>query len=866
MWNTGPLLSFGDDHPMSDLAGGDAGSLNPSTNPHAGLPQQLEEARRELRDEILRGHGGRAALARFSDRLDAILRQLLAAAPRTPQSVAIVAIGGYGRRQLCLHSDIDLLVLFGGRLGDAEEKALRAILHPLWDLGLVVGHQVREIEEFGRLEIDNPEFLMALVDARPIAGDRGLFDRFESAFHHAGTHAHVVGALNSLIDERYALFNSTLYQLEPDVKESPGALRDLTAMRWIALLTDPSLLRRGVEDPSKLDEAEDFLLRVRSILHLESKRNHNQLTHQLQENAADILGYPGAFPQQRVERLMSDYFRHARVVTRSLAWMRKAAPMPAGLNLGRANDGIRFIDARQAAVQPATWLAAFQAAIDANCPVSDSALAIIRQSAERFRVEDFFPTPAHRTALLRFLRPAQGLYARLSEMHDCGLLGRMFPPFQAITYRVVRDFFHKYTVDEHTLLTIRNLERLLTGAAPDRQRFTSLLKDLEAPELLVLSLLLHDVGKWRDDDHHIESVRMARELFGRIGLTPEARETVEFLIANHLAMSQVAFRRDTEDPDIVKKFAGLVGVEERLKMLCLMTLADVEAVSLETMTPWRAELLWRLFVDTYNHLTIGYGDERIEADQASNAELLTNRPADLTEADITRFLEGLPRRYLQLFDRDAIYRHVRLARDIRPDEVHLWMEQKGSAWELTVVTLDKPFLFSNISGVLSSFGMDILRGHAMTNPNGLVLDVFQFTDQERFLELNAGAREQMFTVLNDVVSGQSTVTERLRGRAQSLFNRRAPRITPVVHADNTSSKRYTIIDIIADDELGLLYRISRVMSQNGCDVDLVLIATEGHKAIDVFHITKAGQKLSETEQADLAAHLQRVLEGGYEAN
>jgi [protein-PII] uridylyltransferase len=836
-----------------------------ATSQGTGLPVQLEEARRELRDDTLRGHGGRAALARFSDRLDALVRQIVASAPRTPQAFAVVAIGGYGRRQLTLHSDIDLLVLFGGRLGADEEQTLRAILHPLWDLGLVVGHQVREIDEFARLEIDNPEFLMALVDARHVDGDRSLFDRFESAFHHAGTHAHVVSALNALIDERYALFNATLYQLEPDVKESPGALRDLTATRWIAALTDPSLLRRGVEDPSKIEEAEDFLLRVRSILHLESKRNHNQLTHPLQERAADVLGYPGAFAQQRVERLMSDYFRHARSVARSLAWMRKAAPTPAGVNLGQTGDGIRFIDTRQAAVQPATWLAAFQAAIDHNCPVSDSVLAIIRQHAERFRVEDFFPTPAHRTALLRFLRPAPGLYARLSEMHDCGLLGRMFPPFQAITYRVVRDFFHKYTVDEHTLLTIRNLERL-SKAPPERQRFATLLQDLDAPELLVLALLLHDVGKWRDDDHHVESVRMAREMFARLGLPEEACATVEFLIANHLAMSQVAFRRDTEDPEIVRRFAELVGVEDRLKMLCLMTLADVEAVSLETLTPWRAELLWRLFVDTYNHLTLGYGDELIQAKEPVDAGLLANAPSDLTAAEITHFLEGLPRRYLRLFNNDAIYRHARLARDIKPDQVHLWMGQAGAAWELTVVTLDKPFLFSNISGVLSSFGMDILRGHAMTSPNGLVLDVFQFADSERFLELNAGAKEQMFSVLNDVVSGRVSVTDRLRGRERSLFNRRPRRITPVVHADNTSSKRYTIIDIIADDELGLLYRISRVMSQNGCDVDLVLITTEGHRAIDVFHITKAGRKLSGEEQAALSSHLQRVLEDGYEAD
>jgi [protein-PII] uridylyltransferase len=849
---------------MSDVDTGSVDKRNTTTP--ASLPAQLlDEARRELCDDIVLGHGGRAALARYSERFDALLRQLLAAAPRIEQPVAVVAIGGYGRKQLCLHSDIDLLVLFGGRLAQPEEGLLRAILHPLWDLGLVVGHQVREIDEFARLEVDNPEFLMALVDARPVAGDLALYRRFEAAFHHAGTHAHVVGALNTLIEDRYALFNSTLYQLEPDVKEAPGALRDLTAMRWIAALTDPSLLRRGPEDLARLDEAEDFLLRVRSILHLETRRNSNTLSHPLQEKAAEILGYPGAFPQQRVERLMSDYFRHARIVTRTLSWIRKTAPTPVGTNLGQTPDGICFIDARQAAVQPATWLAAFQAAIDAKCDVSDPTLAIMRQHAERFRVEDFFPTPAHVAALMRFLKPGAGLYARLSEMHDCGVLGRMFPPFQAITYRVVRDFFHKYTVDEHTLLTIKNLERLATRSSPDRERFSSLLQDLQAPELLVLALLMHDVGKWRDEDHASESVRMAREMFDRLGLAPEARAAVEFLIANHLAMSQVAFRRDTEDPEIVRTFAALVGVEERLRMLCLMTLADVEAVSLETLTPWRAELLWRLFVDTYNHLTLGYGDELIEPNLAANTDLLANRPPDLSENDIAHFLAGLPRRYLQLFDRDAIYRHVRLARNINPDEVHLWLEEKGSSWELTVVTLDKPFLFSNISGVLSSFGMDILRGHAMTNPNGLVLDVFQFTDQERFLALNPKARDQIFQVLEEVVSGRASVHARLRGREESLFHRRALRVKPVVHCDNQASRRYTILDIIADDALGLLYRISRVISQNGCEIDLVLIATEGHRAIDVFHITKAGAKLSEGDTLELSANLQRMLEGDHEA-
>ena len=295
-------------------------------------------------------------------------------------------------------------------------------------------------------------------------------------------------------------------------------------------------------------------------------------------------------------------------------------------------------------------------------------------------------------------------------------------------------------------------------------------------------------------------------------------------------------------------------------MLCLMTLVDIEAVSPETLTPWKEELLWRLYVDTYNHLTQRYGDELIERNQAGLDEVLQQRPSDLSSAEIMRFLEGLPQRYLQLFPRDAIYRHVRLARDIKPDEVHVSLEANDGVWTLAVVTLDKPFLFSNICGVLASYGMDILRGHALTNPNGLVLDVFQFTDDERFLELNPDAQGQVLHVLEEAVSGRAEVTARLRGREESVL-KGASHFLPVVRADNEASGRYTIVDIVASNALGLLYRISRVISQHDCEVDLVLIATEGEKAIDVFHITKAGVKLTQAEQQALTSDLQRTLEG-----
>jgi [protein-PII] uridylyltransferase len=372
-------------------------------------------------------------------------------------------------------------------------------------------------------------------------------------------------------------------------------------------------------------------------------------------------------------------------------------------------------------------------------------------------------------------------------------------------------------------------------------------------------------------------------MLDRLHMPDESADQIELLIKNHLQMSVAAFRRDAEDPDVVRQFADIVGVEEQLKMLCLLTLVDIEAVAPDTLTPWREELLWRLYVDTYNRLTLAYGDERIDRTQSELSDLLAWRPSDISEGEITRLVEGLPRRYLRLFSPETIYGHVRLSRDVagpparvspgdrvpvQPNHVHAALEHKGSNWEVTVVTLDQPFLFSNLCGVLSSFGMDILRGHAMTNPNGLVFDTFQFTDRERFLELNTDGRDHLLAALEGVVSGRFDVTARLRAREQGVLNRRsdAARVTPVVHSDTHASRRYTIFDIVAGNAVGLLHRISRVISRHGCDVDLVLIATEGERAIDVFHITKQGAKLSADDEGALTADLVRMLEGRDEAD
>jgi [protein-PII] uridylyltransferase len=814
-----------------------------------------DEARRRVAHDILDGRTGIGALDRYSEYVDGELQRLHAAAAAPDGGVALIALGGYGRRHLCPHSDLDLLVLFAR---DADEGYLRRLLHPLWDAEFVVGHQIREARDLVQLETDNPEFLLALCDARLIAGEPALYTRLREALVLPATRAAILDGLRTLTEARHERFGGTLYQLEPDVKDAPGALRDIAAARIVAAMSDPSLLQRR-EDAVRLAEAEEFLLRVRSLLHLERRRNDNVLAHEVQERLAEQLQYPGDSARQRVEALMAEYFARARAVTRVLDRLRRTAPVPVGVNLGRTHDGIRFIDRQRAAAEPETWLAAFQAALDADAAMSDQALDLIRQHAPRFRPDDFLPSAAHCATLLRLLTPRSGLYARLSEMHDSGLLGRVIPPFRAIASRVVRDFYHKYTVDEHTLQTVRNLERLAAAPA-GRERFAALLSEVDAPELLVLALLLHDVGKGGEEDHAVRSVQMAEGVLDALRLDEAARETVLFLIQHHLRMSQVAFMRDTEDPEVVREFAALVGTEPRLRLLCLMTLADVDAVSPDTLTAWKEELLWRLYVDTYTHLTTRYGDELIERTQAAAAEFVARRPVDLGAAEVAAFLEGLPRRYLQIVQRRAVYHHVRLARDIRPDEVHLAIEPAGGAWELTVVTLDKPMLFANICGVLSSFGMDILRGHAMTNPNGLVLDIFQFVDAERFLALNPDACGAVIHAIEDVVAGRSTVADRLRGRETGVRRRPVVPVPPIVRVDGEASRKYTVVDIIAPDQPGLLYRVSRAISEAGCEIDLVLIATEGEKAIDVFHLTKSGAKLAAGDQRMLTAHLQDLLE------
>jgi [protein-PII] uridylyltransferase len=401
---------------------------------------------------------------------------------------------------------------------------------------------------------------------------------------------------------------------------------------------------------------------------------------------------------------MTDYLSRARAALRHLlgAGQAQAAAnpnvsVPIDEKLAVVDGRMAFANPDRAAADPSAWLTLLEAALERNVPIADTTLELLRAQARELPADILLWGTVQRGRFLSLLRPRPGLSLRLSDMRACGVLGVLFPGF------------YPEGTDTHSLTAVANLERLLGQSDLSGTRFGTMLRELDAPELVVLALLLHHPAGAKE---HVPSkaADLARPILDRLRVEGDARLVVDFLIESQLQMAQLAFRQDTRDSEVVARFASLVSgaaqlnsitTEEHLKMLCLLTVADLGAAGRETLTSWKAELLWRLFVDTYNALTMAYGDEVIDRNAAARTALHRDRPADLTEAELVEFLEGLPQRYLTLFDADTIYQHVRMRRNMGPDEVHSFLTRKGEAWELTIVTLDKPYLFSNICGVLA---------------------------------------------------------------------------------------------------------------------------------------------------------------------
>jgi [protein-PII] uridylyltransferase len=852
--------------------------------------EQFQQQLQRIKDSRTRENRGRGLVHQVTALLEQVVHEIFADAskllPQRGAEVCILATGGFGRRELQPHSDVDLILFFGRQLQAAEEEFLKAFLHPLWDLGLTVGHHVLQSNQYS-FDSQNLELATALLDVRPVEGNPELAARFKTEELPrilSQSKKELLRVLVARHGDRHNRFNNTIYQLEPDIKEAPGGLRDFHTARWIGriLLGHESMgqfVDNGLAAESELEqllESQDFLLALRNDLHCLSGRNRNVLSHEHQAEIAAALEYPGE-ASQAVEALMKDYFLRAKRIQGFCESMIRRA-FPPARRISRSfksaawtttvvqRGALAFPNEETISRHPANILKLFYRSAKYQIPISEAALNQVKQHLHLIG-NSVRGSAEVRDLLFKLLRLQEGVYDALFLMHDIGLLGQIIPEFDKIRCHVIQDFFHKYTVDEHSLLAIKNLEDLYHAKKPREHRFASLLKSLAKPELVSFSMLLHDVGKADPGNHCQNSLRDFEAIAARMHLAEEDLETVRFLIQHHIEMSNTFQRRDVTDEAVVKRFADFIGTQENLRMLCLVTYADIKAVSPEALTPWKEDVLWQLYVEAEAELTRAFADERWDTHQ--DAKLARDVAGHLGAADdsaagrVESFLDGFPRRYLKYTPKQKIAEHFKLAEKVRSSEdLAFKLNRRRSTYELSLAALDRPFLFAKLTGVLSYFGMNIVRGQAFANRQGLILDIIQFEDKLQTFKLNKSEIENFRETLQKVFAGELNWTELLRRRESSILSHRKAKdvISTCVNFDDQSSEKYSIMEIVTHDRYGLLSTIAKVIAQSECNIDVALISTEGQRAIDVFYLTQNHKRLGPAVQQALASTMKETLD------
>jgi [protein-PII] uridylyltransferase len=788
--------------------------------------------------------------------LDTASRLLL---PRTSSGLALLAVGGYGRRQLFPFSDVDLLLLFeSDRLVAASKDVISPFLQELWDAGLRLSHSVRTPAECTEVHDRNTELNVSLLDQRFLGGDRTLYAALAAKlprFVHGNRDA-LVRNLAKLTRERHGKYAGTFYHLEPNVKETPGGLRDYQLICWLQQLrgTEPGRLA-GADPTPELRDAFHFLARLRSYLHCQSGRDNNALSFDAQDAIAEQWRHTDA------ARWMRDYYRHARAVYRAATRTLEAGEGEASSlfsqlrdwrsRLGNAEfsvhrDRVHVRGPQQLDTDPALVLRLYEFVGRHGIRPSDE--VVQRVEARRAKLRDQFTPPQQLWPTLQAILSLPHTPLALRGMHEAGLLTAIFPELEHIECLVVRDFYHRYTVDEHTLVTLQNLWFLRDAAEGPLRTFRDLFAEVKNPAPLACALLFHDSGKDSGEDHVGPSTRFADAALARIRMPDAERETVLFLIRKHLTLSNAMQSRDLFDPKTLVDVAHQVETVERLRLLTLLTYADISAVNPTVMTPWRAEQLWRLYLMVYNELTRELETERIETVPSGPPERL-------------EFLQGFPTRYLRTHSEAEIDEHVSLRARSRPRGLAIDLRKLESAWQLTLVAIDRPGLFASVAGTLASFGMNILKAEAFANRQGLVLDTFTFADPSRTLDLNPSELDRLQATLERVLAGKTNAVDLLKNRPKPSIPSRKARIAGRVTFDNTAGHSATLIEIVAEDRPGLLYDLATSITNYGCNIEVVLIDTQAHKAIDVFYVTDDGEKLTEEKQGRLGQALRTVCGG-----
>jgi [protein-PII] uridylyltransferase len=762
--------------------------------------------------------------AEVEERVRAAYAKLLE--PGLASALAVIAVGGFGRKELFPCSDADLLLLTESDDKIPPREVISRFLQQLWDAGLRPSHSVHSIADCVAEHADNAEFTISLLDRRWLCGDQALFASLDTRFRAfaAKRASSLTRQIAALAEGRRAKYQKTIYHLEPNVKDTPGALRDLQTTRWLQAL-EP---HEGIPD---LGSAFDFLAGVRLRLHELAGRDQNALSFDAQESLSE---HPG--------ELMREYYRHARLVDRAVRQACEACTEKPGTLLGRFHEWrsrlstSEFTVARDRVIlrapSPPEDLALFEFVARHNLRLAPSALDRLHGFVPRAKWADW-------KRLLSMPRASVGLRA----MQESGVLSNALPEWRNIECLVVRDFYHRYTVDEHTLVAISMFETISDG------RFQDLFAEIDDPALVRFALLFHDIGKGGGKEHELVSLQIAQSVMERLGTPAAERETIEFLVRHHLTLSSVMSSRDLYDERTARSLAEQVGTLERLKLLTMMTFADISAVNPQAMTPWRLEQLWRVYLLAYEELTRELETKRIRKGDAAGS------------GGKAAFLEGLPTRYLRTHSAEAVEGHFELSKQLETRAVAIEIQQQHGVYVLTLLTKDRPALFASVAGAISSFGLNILKAEAFSNAAGVVVDTFTFSDPHRTLELNPPEVDRLRGVVRRVVEGKQDADKLLRGRPKPILPSRKAHFKPRVSFKNDASEAATLVEIVAEDRPGLLYDLAHAISDAGCNIEVVMIDTEAHKALDVFYVTSRGTKLVETQQAELRESLLSACEG-----